>query len=69
MKQWIHNPCDECEVHGASVEIFTDAEQPSDGGVCAYDGDECRCIEGCKGWMTVDEESFYCNWNDKEGLV
>ena len=65
-KRWVPNPCEQCEKHGAAVEILTSAEQTIPGGVCAYDGDECRCSEGCKGWMTADEETFYCNWHDSE---
>ena len=64
MKRWIYHPYEQCDEHGQDVEILTDAEQPKDGGVCANDGDECRCSEGCKGWMTADEDSFYCNWDD-----
>ena len=65
-EQWINNPCEQCEEHGASVEIFTSAEQTIPGAVCAYDGDECRCSDGCKGWMTADDDAFYCNWHDAE---
>ena len=65
-KRWVFNPCEECEVHGADVEIYTDAEQP-ESGVCAFDGDPCRCSEGCRGWMNSNEESFFCNWHDEEG--
>ena len=63
MKRWIPNPCEDCEEHGAAVEIFTSSEQAIPGGACAYDGDECRCSEGCKGWMTADGDAFYCNWH------
>jgi hypothetical protein len=65
MKRWILNPVEQCEEHGDDVEIFTDAEQTIKDGVCANDGDDCRCPEGCKGWMTADEDSFYCNWIDE----
>jgi len=64
MKQWIYNPCEDCEEHGAAVEILTSAEQTIPNGACAYDGDECRCSDGCTGWMTADEDSFYCNWDE-----
>ena len=64
MKRWIPNPCEECKEHGAAVEIFTAAEQTIPGGACAYDGDECRCSEGCTGWMTADGDAFYCNWHE-----
>ena len=63
MKRWIPNPCEECEEHAAAVEIFTAAEQTIPGCACAYDGDECLCSEGCKGWMTADEDVFFCNWH------
>ena len=71
MKQWIYNPCEQCEEHGQDVEILTDADQSGPCDIYAVDGDEYRCSEGCKGWMTADEDSFYCNWqyeedNDKE---
>lgn len=69
MKRWVANPCEQCEEHGADVEIFTDAEQTIPGGACAYDGDECRCSEGCTGWMTADEETFYCNWHDEDDIA
>jgi hypothetical protein len=49
MKRWIPNPIEQCEEHGADVEIFTDAEQTIPGGACAYDGDECRCTSS--GWF------------------
>ena len=64
-EQWVFNPCEQCEEHGADVEILTSAQQSIQGGVCANDGDECRCTDGCSGWMTADEDSFYCNWHDK----
>ncbi len=64
-KRWVPNPIEECEVHGADVEIFTDAEQP-ESGVCAYDGDPCRCSEGCRGSMVAGDESFFCEWLDDE---
>jgi len=64
MKRWIPNPCEQCEEHGADVEIFTNADQTIPGGACAYDGDECRCSDGCTGWMTADGDTFYCNWHD-----
>ena len=64
-KRWIYYPYEQCEEHGTDVEIFTDAEQEAEG-VCAYDGDECRCSDGCKGSMTIDEESSYCNWETGE---
>jgi hypothetical protein len=69
MKRWIPNPCEECEEHGASVEILTDAEQTIPNGACANDGDECRCSEGCRGWMTADGDAFYCNWHDDANNV
>ena len=64
MKRWIPNPIEDCEEHGADVEILTDAEQTIPDGACAFDGDACRCSEGCTGRMTADEESFYVNWHD-----
>lgn len=64
--RWIHNPCEQCEKHGADVEIFTAAEQTIPCGACAHDGDACRCSEGCTGFMTADEEMFHCNWHDED---
>jgi hypothetical protein len=64
VKRWILSPHLQCDVHGADVEILTDAEQTITGGTRSYDGDECRCSEGCKGWMTADEDMFHCNWHD-----
>lgn len=70
-KRWIHNPCEECETHGASVEILTNAEQTIQGGACANDGDRCRCSDGCNGTMTADGELLKCNWHDENiiGIV
>jgi hypothetical protein len=65
-KRWIANPLEQCDEHGADVEIFTAAKQTLLYGVCAHDGDACRCSEGCTGSMTADEDAFYCNWNDNE---
>ncbi len=65
-KRWIENPCEDCEEHGAPVEIYTDAEQP-ESGACAFDGDPCRCSEGCTGYMSCDSETFYCCWDEVEG--
>ena len=64
-KKWIPVPWLECEEHGEEVEVLTDADQPTDGGVCATDGDRCRCCEGCTGWMTADGETFHANWDEK----
>jgi hypothetical protein len=63
-KRWIPDPCHECEVHGAEVWIFTSADQTIPGGACAFDGDRCRCSEGCDGSMTADEDAFYPDWDD-----
>ena len=64
MKRWIPNPLEECEAHGAPVEVCTAADQTIPGGACAYDGDACRCGEGCTGWMTADGTAFFCNWTE-----
>jgi hypothetical protein len=63
VKKWV--PCDieQCEEHGNDIEILTDAKQPAVG-VAANDGDLCRCPEGCRGWMTADDGSFYANWDE-----
>ena len=66
MKRWIDNPIEQCDEHGCDVEIFTDADQDGPCDVYCNDGDECRCSEGCHGWMTADGGSFYCNWDDEE---
>jgi hypothetical protein len=64
MKRWIPIPWEQCEEHGAEAEVCTDAVQTRPNGVCAYDGDACRCSDGCTGWMTADGDTFYCNWHD-----
>jgi hypothetical protein len=63
MKKWIPVSWMQCELHGEELEILTDAEQTMRNGVCANDGDRCRCSEGCTGWMTSDEDNFYANWD------
>ena len=62
--RWI--PCDieQCVEHGNDIEIQTDAVQPA-AGVTAYDGDKCRCPDGCTGWMTADEDVFHANWDNQ----
>jgi hypothetical protein len=65
-KRWIAFPGEQCDNHGADVEIFTAAEQTIPGSVHAYDGDDCRCSEGCKGSMSIDEDSFYCKWDEDD---
>ena len=66
MKHWIHNPIEDCDICGSSVEILTAADQTGPCDVYANDGDRCRCSEGHTGWMTADDGSFYCNWHDEE---
>jgi hypothetical protein len=63
---WIKDPIHECQKHGAPVEIFTDSEQVMPDGICANDGDRCRCDEGCSGWMTADGNMCECNWSEEE---
>lgn len=53
MKKWI-DWNEQCEKHGADWEVLTDAKQEP-GRAYAYDGDECRCSEGCTGSVHVDE--------------
>lgn len=65
-KRWLYNPIEQCDLHGADVHILTDCVQSGDSQIECFDSDECRCSEGCKGWMTADEDSFYCNWIDDE---
>ena len=63
MKKWIPF-FEDCEKHGADVEVLTDASQEGEHDFYCYDGDECRCTEGCSGWMTADEDTLYCNWEE-----
>jgi hypothetical protein len=65
MKRWI--PCNilGCESHDNDIEILTDAVQLFENGVCANDGDKCRCHEGCTGWITADGDIFRSNWDEE----
>ena len=65
-KQW--RKCGEqCEKHVTDIEIYTSIEQPGTG-FRVYDGDPCRCGDGCRGYAAVysydDRDDVHIRWDE-----